>query len=110
MVATCLSIHERRPAKLACTINNRVVQHPALIQIANQRRKGAIKLWQQVIAKLAKIVGVRVPAPNRSSDETDAGFDQAARSKQSLASPATAVASSRCFCFGGNVQRLARSI
>ena len=73
----------RGAAELAAPHDERVIEHPALLQILHQRGRRAIGLLAQRRERGGDVVDARrpvvIPAPVVELDETDAALDEAAR-------------------------------
>jgi len=77
-----LSIH--RSSKLAAPHDKRVLEHPPLFQVLDQRRRSLVDIVGTISDQLGQVVMV-IPAPMRQLNESHASFSQPPR-QQAIAS------------------------
>ena len=93
--------------------DQRLVEHPALVQVRNEPREAAVEAGHQFVLHPRVVVPVRVPAGAGQAelvpehrDEPRPGFDQPAGRQASLAEQRHAIGLARLARFAAEVERL----
>ena len=94
VVAPGRAVDPRRPAELPGADDDRLVQQPARVQVADQGGEGPVQRRQEAVAERPEVVAVRVPAADAQRHEPGAGLDQPPGGERPLAQrrPAVGVA------------------